>query len=136
MDFILEINGEERRFNFGMRFVREIDAKQEIETDGGIKQKVGLTYALAGIVAREPLDVSDVLYYGSKCSGENMKQADIDAYIEDENTDFEKLCGELESFFEKSNCSRTTMKQVQEQAAHTLELQKLQREREKIIAKG
>ena len=135
MLFTLEIEGKERTFNFGMKFVREIDALNVIEVDNGVKQKVGLTYALAGVVSKEPQDIANILYYGSKCAGENLTQAEIDAYIEDAE-DFDKLCGDLESFFAKSNCTRTTMTQVQEQAAHTLEVQKIQREREKTIARG
>lgn len=135
MLFTLEIDGKERAFNFGMKFVREIDALNVIEIDNGVKQKVGLTYALAGVVAKEPQDIANILYYGSKCAGENLTQAEIDEYIEDVE-DFDKLCGDLESFFAKSNCTRTTMTQVQEQAAHTLAVQKIQREREKTIARG
>ena len=36
MLFTLEIEGKERTFNFGMKFVREIDALNVIEVDSGL----------------------------------------------------------------------------------------------------
>lgn len=104
-----EINGKLCEFNFGLGFVREIDKSVLIEGDDKRKHKMGLTYAIAGLMDCDYEKLIDCLVIGSKFApGETLSRADIEAWMDSEEFDLEKECEELLDFFGK--CSFTKKK--------------------------
>lgn len=118
--FTLEIKGTEYNFSFGMGFVRDINetVKQPIEGAPGVYAKRGLAFAIGSIIDGDIEVLSDVLTIAAKHAGGKLKRADIDAYLEDENTNIEELFKTVLDFFERSNCTakqtREMLKAVQE----------------------
>lgn len=104
-----EINGKLCEFNFGLGFVREIDKSVLIEGDDKRKHKMGLTYAIAGLMDCDYEKLIDCLVVGSKYApGDTLNRAEIEEWMDSEDFDLEEECKELLDFFEK--CSFTKRK--------------------------
>lgn len=118
--FTLEINGKEINLSFGMGFVRDINetVKQPIDGAPGVFAKRGLAFAIGSIIDGDIEVLSDVLYTAARHAGGKVKRDEIDAIIEDENTNIEELFETVLDFFGKSNCTakqtREMLKAVQE----------------------
>lgn len=105
--FELTINDKVYPFRFGIGFLREIDKTRVQKLEDGSTQNVGLQYAVAALMDEEPLQVIEILDIANKTETANrVKKRDLEAYIEDENTDFEALCKEILDFFAKSNVTK------------------------------
>jgi hypothetical protein len=121
--FELTINKEIYQFNFGMGFLREIDPTVTKPIDDGVKGKVqnlGLRYAVAGIIDGDLDTLSDVLLRANKGNTPRLTQKEIDAHIEDENTDIERLFEDVLGFLKTANVT----KQVTENLIETIADQK------------
>ena len=104
-----EINGKLCEFNFGLGFVREIDKSVLVDGDDKRKHKMGLTYAIAGLMDCDFEKLLDCLVIGSKYApGEALSRSDIESWMDTEDFDLEKECGDMLDFFEK--CSFTKKK--------------------------
>lgn len=102
-----EINGKICEFNFGIGFVREIDKQVLVEGDNKQKQKMGLTYAIAGLMDCDFEKLIDCLMFGSKFApGEALSRKEIEEWLESEDVDLEKECEELLDFFGKCNFTK------------------------------
>ena len=104
-----EINGKLCEFNFGLGFVREIDKSVLVDGDDKRKHKMGLTYAIAGLMDCDFEKLLDCFVIGSKYApGEALSRSDIESWMDTEDFDLEKECGDMLDFFEK--CSFTKKK--------------------------
>ena len=104
-----EINGKLCEFNFGLGFVREIDKSVLVDGDDKRKHKMGLTYAIAGLMDCDFEKLLDCLAIGSKYArGEALSRSDIESWMDTEDFDLVKECGDMLDFFEK--CSFTKKK--------------------------
>lgn len=104
-----EINGKLCEFNFGLGFVREIDKSVLVDGDDKRKHKMGLTYAIAGLMDCDFEKLLDCLVIGSKYApGEALSRSDIESWMDTEDFDLVKECGDMLDFFEK--CSFTKKK--------------------------
>lgn len=104
-----EIGGKLYEFNFGLGFVREIDKAVLIDGDDKREHKMGLTYAIAGLMDCDYEKLIDCLVIGSKFApGDTLSRAEIETWMESEEFDLEKECEELLDFFGK--CSFTKRK--------------------------
>ena len=111
-----EINGKLCEFNFGLGFVREIDKRRIVDGEDKQKHKMGLTYAIAGLMDCDYEALIDCLATGSKFApGETLAKADIEAWMDTEEFDLEKECEDLLDFFGK--CSFTRRKTEELKAA-------------------
>lgn len=109
----LTINDKVYSFNFGIGFVRKINARNT-QTVNGIKKDVGLQFAIAAVMDRELLEVIDILLVANESAdGEKVTKKQLDAYIDDESTDVNALCDEILDFFEHSNATKQTLANVQ-----------------------
>ena len=105
--FELTINDKVYPFRFGIGFLREIDKTRVQKLEDGSTQNVGLQYAVAALMDEDPLQVVEILDIANKLETANrVKKKDLEAYIEDESTDFEALCKDILDFFAKSNCTK------------------------------
>lgn len=105
--FELTIKDKVYPFRFGIGFLREIEKTKVQKLEDGSTANVGLQYAVAALIDEDPLQVIEILDIANKTETANrVKKKDLEAYIEDENTDFEAMCKEILDFFAKSNATK------------------------------
>lgn len=106
--FELTINGKVYGFNFGMGFMREVNKKisQPVEGLKGVEKNIGLQYMIAGIIDEDIEILVDVLDAANKGNSPRITKAEIDSYIDDENTDIEALFAEVLDFLRNANATK------------------------------
>lgn len=115
--FELTINDTTYQFNFGMGFVREIDptVTKAIDDVKGKVQHMGLQFAVAGIIDGDVATLADVLVRANKGFDPRLTQKEIDRYIEDEDTDIDKLFDDVLGFLKTANATKKTTLTLLEQ---------------------
>lgn len=117
----LTINGHVYEFNFGMRFLREVNKKATAQVDGvkGAERNLGLRMAVAGIVDGDVESLVDVLDLANKGRDPRATKTVLDSYIDDPDTDIDKLFEDVMDFLKKTNATRKTtvafLEEVEEQ---------------------
>lgn len=110
-----EINGKIYEFKFSIGFVRDIDKTQMTKGDDGNQQKVGLVYAIAGLMDGDFEKLIDCLMLGNKyAGGERLDRKTVEEWLETEEVDIDQECRDLLDFFETSNFTRRKMKELKE----------------------
>ena len=113
--FEITINGTVYKFKFGIGFVKEVNGRRQAPLGNGMKEDVGLEYVIAKIQEGDILTLVDVLDLGNKYAGEpRLTRSVIEGYLEDENTDIERLFDDVLGFFEKSNATKKKVKMIKE----------------------
>ena len=127
--FELTINDTTYQFNFGMGFMREIDptVTKPIDDVKGKVQNMGLQFAVAGIIDNDVATLSDVLVRANKGFTPRVTQKEIDSFIEDENTDIDKLFDDVLGFLKTANVTKKTTLTL---------LETIEKEKEKEAAKN
>lgn len=114
--FELTINNKVYNFNFGLGFIRELNPKVTKKIDGvqGKVQELGLQYAIGGIIDGDIEDLINVLLTANKgCEGERLTIKELEAHIEDSNTDLDELFEQVLDFLSSANCTKKTVKNLQ-----------------------
>ena len=117
----LTINGQVYQFNFGMGFLREVNKKATAQVDGvkGAERNLGLRMAVAGIVDGDVESLVDVLDLANKGRDPRATKTVLDSYIDDPDTDIDKLFEDVMDFLKKTNATRKTtvafLEEVEEQ---------------------
>lgn len=117
----LTINGQVYEFNFGMGFLREVNKKATAQVDGvkGAERNLGLRMAVAGIVDGDVESLVDVLDLANKGRDPRATKTVLDSYIDDPDTDIDKLFEDVMDFLKKTNATRKTtvafLEEVEEQ---------------------
>jgi hypothetical protein len=108
--FELTINDNTYQFNFNMGFLREIDPTVTKPIDGvkGKVQNLGLQYAVAGIIDKDVMTLVDVLVRANKGFNPRLTVKEVEAYIEDENTDIDRIFDEVLGFLKSANVTKNT----------------------------
>lgn len=113
--FEITINGTVYKLKFGIGFVKEVNGRRQAPLSNGMKEDVGLEYVIAKIQEGDILTLVDVLDLGNKYAGEpRLTRSVIEGYLEDENTDIERLFDDVLGFFEKSNATKKKVKMIKE----------------------
>ena len=113
--FEITINGTVYKLKFGIGFVKEVNGRRQAPLGNGMKVDVGLEYVIAKIQEGDILTLVDVLDLGNKYAGEpRLTRSVIEGYLEDENTDIERLFDDVLGFFEKSNATKKKVKMIKE----------------------
>ena len=113
--FEITINGTVYKLKFGIGFVKEVNGRRQAPLGNGMKEDVGLEYVIAKIQEGDILTLVDVLDLGNKYAGEpRLTRSVIEEYLEDENTDIERLFDDVLGFFEKSNATKKKVKMIKE----------------------
>lgn len=121
--FELTINNKVYPFNFGMGFMREINKTLSTAIDGvkDAKKNIGLRYKVLLVMDGDIEALVDILDCANKGQTPRVTRNDLDAYIDDENTDIDKLCDEVLDFLRNSNATKKTIaameKAVEEEKA-------------------
>lgn len=104
----LTINEKVYQFKFGLGFVRDINKRMKKPIDGmpGENQDVGLQFAVASLMDENPIELVEILDIANKTERPRVTRAELDAYIEDENTDIEQLFKDVLDFLCKANATK------------------------------
>lgn len=109
----LTIGGIVYQFKAGIGFMYKADKRFITKDEIGHEKKVGLTYLIADIMDGNIEVLVDALLLMNEGQTPRASKAEIETYIEDENTDIDALFKEVLDFFEKSNCTKKTVHQLQ-----------------------
>ena len=101
----LTIKGTVYQFKFGLGFVREINPKLT-RTVEGVKQEVGLQFAIASILDQNPVELAEILSLANKTEHPRVNKRDLDEYIEAESTDLDALFEEVLDFLRQNNATK------------------------------
>lgn len=111
-------------FKFGIGFVRDIDKTKTVKADDGSVQKLGLTYAIAGLMDGDFEKLIDCLMYGNKYSdGEKLDRRQVEEWLESEDVNLEQECRDLLDFFESANFTSRKTRDLREAMEKNRELQ-------------
>lgn len=112
--FELTIEENVYQFRFGMGFVKEINNTVMVPMDGApsVKQPAGLRYKIAGLYDGDVIALADVLDIANKTCKPRITRNTLDAYIEDENTDINKLFQDVLDFLSNANCTKTSVQKI------------------------
>ena len=108
--FELNINGVSYQFNFGIGFVRDINKTVQKPVDGiqGMKEDMGLAFNVGQVLAGDALALIDVLELANKGKDPRITAAVLEEYIDDPNTDIDKLFADVIDFFTTANATKKT----------------------------
>lgn len=120
--FELTINNTVYEFNFGMGFMRELDPTVTKPIDGvkGKVQNLGVQYAVAGIIDGDVEALGDVLLRANKGFNPRLTQKEVDAFIENEETDLDEVFETVLGFLQSANVT----KKITQNLLETIERQK------------
>ena len=110
----LTINGQVYQFNFGMGFLRDANktVSEKINNATDKKKDVGATYMIAGIMDGDPEDLVNALDLANKGQNPRVTRALLDSYIEDPNTDIDRLFEDTLDFLERANATRKIVERL------------------------
>lgn len=111
----IKVNGKDVNLNFGVRFIRELDQKAGLTlTVQGIKQNFGmaLTKVIPALQSYDVAVLADLLYCAAWDNQKRPSLNDIDAFLDDKNTDIDKLFDDVQKELKSSNAARTATKNL------------------------
>lgn len=107
--FELTINGAVYQFKFGMGFMRELNKLVKRPVDGlNIEQNMGVQYYIAGVIDGDLETLVEVLFVANKTENPRVTRAMLDAYIDDADTDIDKLFEDVLDFLKNANATKKT----------------------------
>lgn len=114
--FELTINGSVYEFNFGMGFMREINALVGKPVDGvpNKTQNIGLRFYVLGLLDYDVEMLVDVLMAANKGMNPRATRAIIDSYIDSPETDIDALFKEVLDFLSDANATKKAVAAVME----------------------
>lgn len=104
----LTINNTVYQFCFGMGFLREVNKKVSVTVNelGGVTKNVGLQYLVAGVADGEAESLVDLLDSANKGQTPRVTRDLLDRYVEDPDTDIDRLFSEVLDFLAKANATK------------------------------
>ena len=114
--FELTINGSVYEFNFGMGFMREINALVGKPVDGvpNKTQNIGLRFYVLGLLDYDVEMLVDVLMAANKGMNPRATRAIIDSYIDSPDTDIDALFQNVLDFLSNANATKKAVAAVME----------------------
>lgn len=109
----LNIGGKECGFRAGFGFMKEIN-KTEKAKENGVEKEVGMQMAIAGIIDGDVSDLANVLYYTSRTEEVKPTRTEIEAFIENDETDIDELFKKVLDFLKNSNVTKKKTMQLVE----------------------
>ena len=109
--FELTIGGNVYGFKFGIGFVREVN-KRQVREQNGLKQEIGLQVLVASLVDGDILALIDALDIANKGQDLRITRMALESYIEDEETDIDKLFADVLDFLKQNNATRKATTQA------------------------
>lgn len=103
----LKINGHNVALVFGMAFVRELNHLAGVATKEGINLGMALQTTIPSLLGADPVAIANVIYAATAhIKVGRPTQEDVDAYLESEVEDWDKLAEKLVTELEKSNVTK------------------------------
>lgn len=121
----LTINGHVYQFNFGMGFMREMNKKVTMPVDGvkDAKRNIGLRYAVAEIMDGDIEVLVDLLDAANNGQNPRVTRDQLDGYIDDPETDIDKLFEDTLGFLKTANATKKTVAEIEKAVAEEKERQ-------------
>ncbi len=113
----LQINGNTYQFNFGLGFMRDLNKNLTVPVENikGKTKEIGMRYTIAEVIDGDIEALEKVLLTANKGFSPRLERGELDAHIENEDTDIEQLFETVLGFLEKANVSKkTTMELLKE----------------------
>lgn len=107
----IKIGEKEYELNFGVKFVRLLDQTHGLSVNG-MQFGQGLTKMLYGLQAYDPACLADVIYAATWANKKRPTLVQIEAMIEDPETDIEKLFDNVIAEMNKSNAIKVASKKM------------------------
>lgn len=107
----LKINGEDKLFIFGVKFIRNLDKNRGVEGEqNGMKMNfgMGLTVLMPSLVTQDASALADALFAAAKG---NVTQDEIDNYI-DNSKNLEGLFKQVINEIKESNAAKPVVKNL------------------------
>lgn len=106
--FELTINGQVYKFNFGMGFMREINARLKKPIDGipNEKENIGLQFRIAGVLSGDVESLVEVLECANKGQDPRITRELLDNHIDNVDTNIDELFDKVIDFLKKTNATR------------------------------
>ena len=110
----LTINGQVYQFNFGMGFLREANktVSEKLNSSTDKKKDVGATYMIAGIMDGDPEDLVNALDLANKGQNPRVTRALLDSYIENPETDIDRLFEDVLDFLGSANATKKIVERL------------------------
>lgn len=121
--FELTIKDVVYEFNFGMGFLHEINKKVQTAVDGvkDVKKNIGLRYMIASVIDGDLEALEDILFIANMGKNPRVTRALLDSYLEDENTDIDKLFDDVMGFLKSANATKKTTMELLEAVAKEMQ---------------
>lgn len=107
---MMELTIQEKvyQFNFGMGFMREINKKHKQPVDGwaNVEKSMGLVYSISSLFDNDIEELVEVLYAANIGQNPRVTKTLLDSYIDDENTDIDKLFEEVLDDLKHANATK------------------------------
>lgn len=104
----LTINNQVYSFNFGLGFLKNVNKSIAIDVDGikNVKKNIGLRYKLAQLHEYDTEALVEVLLLANGGQNPRVTAADLESYIDSEETDIDGLFDEVWRFLESANATK------------------------------
>ena len=129
--FELTINNEVYQFSFGMGFMRDINKTVTTPVEGmkDMTQNIGLRFKALSLYDYDLEALVEVLDLANKYAPKpRVTRALLDGYIDNPETDIDRLFEDVIDFLKKANATKKTMEEVEKIVAMQKEKQKKQME--------
>lgn len=113
MKFEIEMNGTMYSFNFGMGFLKAINAKaSEKVANSNYRVNTGAKYIMAQVMSDDVEALCDVLMIANKGETPRLTQDALYEFIESEDTDIEAVFAQVLDFFGRANATKLIYREL------------------------
>ncbi|MFR2776760.1 MAG: tail assembly chaperone [Anaerostipes sp.] len=116
----LQINRNTYQFNFGLGFMRDLNKNLTVPVENikGKTKEIGMRYTIAEVIDGDIEALEKVLLTANKGFSPRLERGELDAHIENEDTDIEQLFETVLGFLEKANVSKKTTTELLKEIAN------------------
>lgn len=111
------VNGTAYPLRFGMGFLREMDAKLKRQIEPGVYKNIGFQYGVASVMDGDLPALADLILIANKTESPRLTSAQLDAWMENEDTDLDALREDVLGFLENSNVTKRPLQMMKELVA-------------------
>lgn len=110
--FELMIKDQVFEFEFGMRFLRDLDNTIVKKDGNGVAIKYGYLYSFAGLLDHDLESLIEVLKIANKGHNPRITDALLYDFIDDESTDLNEVFDKVMDFLKSQNATKGKTEQV------------------------
>ena len=107
----IEINGKKYDLHYGIEFIREMDKRYEVKGNG-VSFGMGLQSAVVYLKDFNPVVIADIIQAATATERPLLKSADIEAWIEAQGDNLEKVFDDFLESLKKSPVTRLKVNKV------------------------